>query len=164
MGYYGDGKGKVEGTGKRHGRARHGKKKKPYNYPDRFLDRPTVERYKIRFQKLYFRGKEAGFAPNSIYLKFGPEENTTMWELCQERDTAGWKEPVYPSIASLTSQVAEMSQQMKYSTRGRKRYNDEHTMDMSDNDTNLSSLIASRKAAASNKSRNICGRHRSDSY
>ena len=87
-----------------------------------------------------------------------------MWELRQERDTPGWEEPVDPSIASLTCQVAETSQQMKDSTRGRKRDNDETTMDMSDDDYNLSSLGASRKSAASNKYRNVHGRHRSDSY
>ena len=87
-----------------------------------------------------------------------------MWELRQERDNPGWKEPVDPSIASLTRQVAEMSQQLKDSTRGRKRDNDENTMDMTDDDSNLSSLGASRKSSASNKSRNVCSRHRSDSY
>ena len=87
-----------------------------------------------------------------------------MWELRQERDTPGWKEPVDPSIASLTRQVPEMSQQLKDSTHGRKGDNDEHTMDMSDDDTNLSSLNASRESAASNKSHNVCGRHCSDSY
>ena len=75
----GAGKGKCKGTGKRHGRARRGKKKKPYDDPDNVLGLPTVDRYKIRFKKLYFRGKEAGFAPNNIYLKFGPEEKTAMW-------------------------------------------------------------------------------------
>ena len=73
-----------------------------------------------------------------------------MWELLQERDTPGWKDPVDPSIASLTRQVAEMSQKLKDSTRGRKRDNNEHTMDMSDDDTNLSSLSVSRKSAATN--------------
>ena len=57
-----------------------------------------------------------------------------------------------------------MSQKLKDSTRGRKRDNDKTTMDMPDDDSNLSSLGASRKYAARNKSRNICGRHRSDSY
>ena len=57
-----------------------------------------------------------------------------------------------------------MSQQLKDSTRGRKRDNDEHTMDMSDDDTNISSLSASRKYSASNKSRNVRGRQRSDTY
>ena len=87
-----------------------------------------------------------------------------MWELRQERDTPGWKEPVDPSIASLTCQVSETSQQLKDSTCGRKRDNDETTLDMSDDDTNLSSLGASRKSTASNKSLNVCIRHRSDSY
>ena len=87
-----------------------------------------------------------------------------MWELCQEFDTPGWKEPIYHSIASLTRKVSEMIQQLKESTRGRKRDNDETTLDMSDDDTNLSSLGASRKSAASNKYRNVCSCHRSDSY
>ena len=123
-----------------------------------------MDRYKIEFKKLYFRGKEAGFSTNNIYLKFGPEEKTAMWELRQERDTPGWKEPVDPSIASLNRQVAEMSQQLKDSTRGRKRDNEKTTMDMSDDDSNLSSLVASRKSAARNKSGNFCSHHRSDSY
>ena len=72
-GDYGSGKGKGKGSGKRHGKARRGKKKKPYKNPDHVIDRPTVDIYKIRFKKLYFRGKESGFAPNNIYLKFGPE-------------------------------------------------------------------------------------------
>ena len=100
----------------------------------------------------------------NIYLKFRPEEKTAMWELRQERDTPGWKEHVDPSIASLTRQVAEMIQRLKYSTRGRKRENNEFTMDMSDDDINLNSLVASYKFAASNKSCNIRGRHLSDSY
>ena len=87
-----------------------------------------------------------------------------MWELRHERDTPGWKETVDPSIASLNCQVAEMSQQLKDSTRGRKRDNEKTTMDMSDDDSNLSSLGESRKSAARNKSRNVRGRHRSDSY
>ena len=78
-GYDGSGKGKGKGAGKRHGQASRGKKKKPYKDPDHVLDRPTVYRYNIKFKKLYFRGKEAGFAPNNIYLKFGPEEKTVMW-------------------------------------------------------------------------------------
>ena len=160
----GAGKGKGKGSGKRHGQASRGNKKKPYKDPDHVLDRPMVDRYKSKFKKLYFYVKEAGFAPNNIYLKFGPEEKTAMWELCQERDTPGWKEPVDPSIASLTRQVAEMSQQLKDSTHGRKRDTEETTMGMSDGDSNLSSLGASRKSAASNKSRNVCGHHRSDSY
>ena len=41
-----------------------------------------------------------------------------MWELRQERDNPGWKEPVDPSIASLTRQVAEMSQQLKREMTG----------------------------------------------
>ena len=106
-----------------------------------------MDRYKIKFKKLYFRGKEAGFAPNNIYLKFRPEEKTDMRELRQKRDTPGWQEPVDPSIDSLTCQVSEMSQQLKYSTRGRKRDNDETTMDMSDDDSKISSLGASRKYA-----------------
>ena len=61
-------------------------------------------------------------------------------------------------------QIAEMSQQLKDSTRGRKRDNDKTTMDMSDDDSNLSSLGASRKSAASNKSCNVCSRHHNDSY
>ena len=97
-------------------------------------------------------------------MKFRPEEKTAMWELRQECDTPGWKEPVDTSIASLTRQVAEMSQKLKDSTRGRKRDNDKTTMDMSDDDSNLSSLGASLKYAASNKSRNVCGRQCSDSY
>ena len=87
-----------------------------------------------------------------------------MWELLQERDSPGWKVPVDTSIASLTRQVSEMSQQQKDITCVRKRYNDKTTMAISDDDSNLSSLGASRKSAASNKSRNVCGRHRSDSY
>ena len=83
-----------------------------------------MDRYKIKFKKLYFRGKEVGFAPNNIYLKFGPEEKTAMWEIRQERDIPGWKKPVDPSIASLTCQVSEMIQQLKDSTCGRKRDND----------------------------------------
>ena len=97
-----------------------------------------MDRYKIKLKNLYFSGKEAGFALNNIYLKFGPEEKTTMWEIRQERDNPGWKEPVDTSIASLTYQVAEMSQQLKDSTRGRKRDNDETTMDMYDDDSKLS--------------------------
>ena len=85
-----------------------------------------------------------------MYLKSGPEKNNAMWELRQERDTPGWKEPVDTSISSLTRQVSEMGHQLKDSNRGRKRDNDKHTMDMSDDDTNLSSLSASRKYAASN--------------
>ena len=57
-----------------------------------------------------------------------------------------------------------MSQQLKDITRGRKRDNDENTMDISDDDTNISSLSASRKSAAINKSRNVRDRYRSDSY
>ena len=87
-----------------------------------------------------------------------------MRELRQERDTPGWKEPFDPSISSLTRQVAEMSQQRKESTRSRKRDNDETTIDMSDDDSNLSSLGASCKSAANNKSRNVRSCHRSDSY
>ena len=40
-----------------------------------------------------------------------------------------------------------MSQKLKDSTRGRKRDNDETTMDMSDDDYKISSLVASRKYA-----------------
>ena len=87
-----------------------------------------------------------------------------MWEIRQERDTPGWKYPVEPSIASLTRQVSEMSQQLKDSTRGRKRDNDKTRMDMFDDDSNLSSLGASRKSVASNKSRNVRSHHRSDNY
>ena len=87
-----------------------------------------------------------------------------MWELREERDKPGGKDPVDTSIASLTRQVAEMSQQLKESNRGRKRDNNKTTMDMSDDDYNFSSLGASRKSAASNKYRNVHGRHRSDSY
>ena len=87
-----------------------------------------------------------------------------MWELCQESDTPGWKELVDPGIASLTRQGTEMSQQLKESTRGRKRDNEKTTMDMSDDDSNLSSLGESRKSAARNKSGNFRSHHRSDSY
>ena len=87
-----------------------------------------------------------------------------MWELLQARDNPGWKEPVDPGIASLTHQVAEMSQQLKDSTRGRKRDTEETTMDMSDDDYNLISLGASRKYIASNNTRNVRSHHRSDSY
>ena len=66
----GAGKGKCKGAGKRHGQTSRGKKKKPYKYPDHVLDRPRVDRYKIKFKKLYFRGKEAIFSPNNIYLEF----------------------------------------------------------------------------------------------
>ena len=65
-------KGKGKSDGKCHGQARLGRKKKPYKDPDHVFDRPTVDRYKIKFKKLFFRGKEAGFAPNNIYLQFGP--------------------------------------------------------------------------------------------
>ena len=87
-----------------------------------------------------------------------------MWELRQERDTPGWKEHVDTSIVSLTRKVAEMSQQLKDITRGRKRDNDENTMDISDDDFNISSLGASRKSSASNKSRKVSICHHSDSY
>ena len=53
------GKVKGKGAGKRHGQAIPGKKKKLYKDPDCVLDRPTVDRYKIKFKKLYLRGKEA---------------------------------------------------------------------------------------------------------
>ena len=123
-----------------------------------------MDLYKSKFKKLYFSGKEAGFAPNNIYLKFGPKEKTPMWEVHQEHDTPGWKEPVDPGIVSLTRQDSEMSQQLKDSTLGRKRDTEETTMDMSDDDSNLSSLGASRKSVARNKSCNIRSRHRSDIY
>ena len=97
-------------------------------------------------------------------MKFRPEEKTAIWEIRQDHDTPGWKEPVDHSIASLTRQVAEMSRQLKDSTRGRKIGNDETTMNMSDDDSDLSSLCASHKYVASNKSCNVRGCHHSDSY